>query len=247
MKKGQHLGLLGKEGGSGGWTHLHFEIKSQQPSGRWGTQDAYAFLWQGYRELYDPTLLAVARPGHVVFAGDTVTHDGSRSRSRNGVVEKFEWQFSDGSNASGPLVKKDYPRSGSFRETLTVTDADGNTDVNFVRVQVFSRGEKDEVIAPPRLHATFHPTLGIRAGQPVTFKVRAFGTTHGEETWDFGDNSPAVMTKSDGNVEQLNPDGYAVIEHTFEEPGDYIVHVQRTDEHDRLAEDRLFVRVEASP
>lgn len=247
VKKGQLLGLLGKEGGSGGWTHLHFEIKSQQPSGRWGTQDAYAFLWQGYRELYDPALLAVARPGHVIFAGDTVTHDGSRSWSRDGVLEKFEWQFSDGSNASGPLVKKAYPDPGSFCETLTVTNADGNTDVNFVRVLVFSRGEKGEVIDPPRLHATFHPTFDIRAGQPITFKVRAFGTTHGEEIWDFGDNSPKTKTKTDGNVEQLNPDGYAVIEHAFDKPGDYIVHVRRTGEHDQLAEDLLFVRVEASP
>ena len=36
VRAGQKLGMLGKEGGSGGWTHLHFEIKSRQPSGQWG-------------------------------------------------------------------------------------------------------------------------------------------------------------------------------------------------------------------
>ena len=34
--------------------HLHFEIKNRKPSGRWGTEDSYAFLWQGYRNLHDP-------------------------------------------------------------------------------------------------------------------------------------------------------------------------------------------------
>ena len=44
VRMGQPIGLLGKEGGSGGWSHLHFEISSRQPSGRWGTEEGYAFL-----------------------------------------------------------------------------------------------------------------------------------------------------------------------------------------------------------
>ena len=43
---GQKIGVLGKEGASGGWSHLHFEIVSRQPSGKWGTQEGYAFLWE---------------------------------------------------------------------------------------------------------------------------------------------------------------------------------------------------------
>ena len=46
VKMGERIGLLGKEGGSGGWSHLHFEIKSRQPSGKWGTQEGYAFLFE---------------------------------------------------------------------------------------------------------------------------------------------------------------------------------------------------------
>ncbi len=244
VKMGQRLGLVGKEGGSGGWTHLHFEIKSRKPSGRWGTEDSYAFLWQGYRELYDPTILAVARPGHAIFAGNIVIHDGTRSWSREGEIKSYEWRFSDGTTATGPTPEKAYPTSGTYRETLIVTDFEGNSDVNFVRVKVFSKGENGEKLAPPRVHATYHPTFNIRPGTPVIFKARAFGFTHGEEIWDFGDGSPKVTTKSDGNVKQLAPGGYAVIEHTYEKPGNYFVHVSRKDEHGRLAEDRLYVRVE---
>ena len=42
VKMGQAIGVLGKEGGSGGWAHLHFEAVSRQPSGEWGTQEGYA-------------------------------------------------------------------------------------------------------------------------------------------------------------------------------------------------------------
>jgi murein DD-endopeptidase MepM/ murein hydrolase activator NlpD len=44
VKEGQKIGLLGKEGTSGGWSHLHLDIYSRQPSGRWGIQEGYAFL-----------------------------------------------------------------------------------------------------------------------------------------------------------------------------------------------------------
>ena len=36
IAKGTRIGWIGKEGASGGWTHVHFEIKCRQPSGGWG-------------------------------------------------------------------------------------------------------------------------------------------------------------------------------------------------------------------
>ena len=66
-RQGRLLGLIGKEGGSGGWTHLHFEIKARQPSGKWGTEEGYAFLWQSYVQQHQPKLIAVARPSYVAF------------------------------------------------------------------------------------------------------------------------------------------------------------------------------------
>ena len=60
-----------------------------------------------------------------------------------------------------------------------------------------------------------HPTLGIRPGSEVSFKARTFGTTEGEEIWDFGDGSPKVKTRSDGNVVPLAKDGYVVLRHRY--------------------------------
>ena len=91
VRQGQKLGLLGKEGASGGWSHLHFEIKSRQPSGEWGTEDGYAFLWEAYQRERRPELIAVARPHHVAVVGEKVRLDGSRSWSRTKIA-RYEWK-----------------------------------------------------------------------------------------------------------------------------------------------------------
>ena len=69
-------------------------------------------------------MLAVARPGHMIFAGETIELDATRSWTARGNIRSFDW----------------------------------------------------------------------------TFKGRAFYLAHGEEVWDFGDGTPKVKTKSDGNV-----------------------------------------------
>ena len=97
---------------------------------------------------------------------------------------------------------------------------------------------------PPRLHLVHFPSFGIRAGDPVTFKVRAFETTEGEERWDFGDGSPAATTRSDGNAVKHALDGYAVLTHRFRRPGDFIVTVRRSRDDGVGATVRVHVRVE---
>ena len=67
----------------------------------------------------------------------------------------------------------------------------------------------------------------MRAGQAVTFKVRTYRSTEGEEVWDFGDGSAAVTVKSDGCVKPLAKDGYAITEHSYSKPGSYIARVER--------------------
>ena len=81
VTRGQKIGVLGKEGGSGGWSHLHFDIQSRQPSGLWGTQEAYGFVWEAYQREYQPRIVAVARPHQLVWTGEPATLDGSKSWS----------------------------------------------------------------------------------------------------------------------------------------------------------------------
>jgi hypothetical protein len=240
LKLGDRIGSLGKEGGSGGWSHLHFEIKSRQPSGRWGTEEGYAFLWEAYVRQHQPQVIAVARPHHLIWAGEQVRLDGTKSWSANGRVT-HEWRFSDGGDASASTLSRRYSQPGSYSEILKVTDSKGQVAYDFAIVQVLDREHPDRI--PPTIHPAYAPTQGLRAGDEITFKVRTFRTTDGSEVWDFGDGSPTVEVRSDGNVRQLDPNGYAVTTHRYAKPGHYLVRVERTDRFGMKAVGRLDVLV----
>ena len=236
---GQKIGTLGKEGGSGGWSHLHYEIISRQASGKLGTQEGYAFLWEAYRRQYKPHLIAVARPHQAVLVGMKATLDGSRSWSESRIA-RYEWAFTDGEKAAGPRVEKAYSKAGTFSELLKVTDDHGRTAYDFETVNVLDPKHPEQV--PPSIQAAYWPTMGIAPGKPITFKVRTFGTTDGEESWSFGDGATAT-TKSDGNVEEHAKNGFAATTHVFTKPGDYIVRVERANRLGQEAIAHLWVRV----
>ncbi len=239
VSRGQRVGLVGKEGHSGGWSHLHFDVRALQPSGKWGVQDSYAFLWQSYIEQYQPKVLAVARPIHRVKTGEPVELDGSRSWAAAGV-KSHRWRLSNGQTADGPVVKQVYQRPGTYSEILKVTDAEGRFDYDFAVVRVVD-AESDA--SAPRLDANYHPTQNIRPGDPVTFTCRGFRAGPSEDTWDFGDGSPPATVLSNLHNSKHAPDGYAATVHRFSRPGDYIVSVSTSDADGRTATCRLHVRV----
>lgn len=242
VTKGQRLGLLGKEGSSGGWSHLHFDIKSIQPSGKWGTEEGYAFLWEAYRTQHRPKIIAVARPHHLIWAGEKVVLDGSRSWSAAGKIERFDWTFTDGSSATGDRVERTYDAPGEFSEVLKVTDSAGNIGYDFAVVLVIDRKTDGE--PSPTIHAAYSPTFGIRVGDPVTFKVRSFFTIPAGETWDFGDGSPPVKVRSDANAKTHDPNGYAVTEHRFAKPGHYVVTATHPGRDGHPISSRVHVQVD---
>ena len=241
VRMGQRIGILGKEGGSGGWSHLHFDISCRQPSGLWGIQSGYAFVWEAYQREHHPEIIAVARPHHVTWAGDSVELDASRSWSREGAIEKFEWTFCDGGSAGGPRVRRTYDKPGEYNEIVKVTDASGDIDYDFAVVQVIDKNHPDQV--PPTIHAAYYPTFDIKPGDEITFKVRSFRTTAGSEVWDFGDGSPKVTVHSDGNANEHDPNGYAVTTHRYKASGQYIATVRRSNERDHEAITHLQVIV----
>jgi hypothetical protein len=239
VSMGQKLGVLGKEGGSGGWSHLHFDITRRQPSKLWGIEEGYAFLWQAYQQDHPADLVAVARPHAMIWAGEKAVLDGSSSRGHD---LKHEWTFSDGGSALGARQEKLYEKPGSYCEILKVTDGAGRVDYDFGVVQVCDKSRPDH--PPPTIHAAYAPSFGIRRGDPVVFKVRTFRDKEGGETWDFGDGTPAVAVKSDGNAVMHAAMGYAEVLHKYDKPGRYLVKVEHVSSDGVKAVARLQVRVE---
>lgn len=242
VKIGQPLGILGKEGGSGGWSHLHFDITGKQPSGKWGIIEGYAFLWEAYHRQHKTKLQAVARPHQLVSVRQKVTLDGSRSWSADDKIASYEWTFTDGAKATGVITERTYAKPGVYSEVLKIRDEGGRIDYDFAVVNVLDKEQPTKL--PPSIHAAYAPTFGIKPGDPVTFVVRSFRTTEGKETWDFGDGSPKVDVLSDGNVVPLAKDGYARTVHRFERTGHYLVRVERTNKRGEPAIAHVHVRVE---
>lgn len=244
VKKGQTIGLMGKQGGSGGWVHLHFELKTREThSGDWGTEEAYAYLWEAYVNEHRPDLIAVARPHHLVWTGQVTTLDGSKSRGLTGEITSYEWTFSDGSNARGAIQTRVYTEPGEYSEILRVTDSEGNVDYDFAVVQVYDRSNPGQTI--PVLQPVYYPTLDIRVGDPVTFLVRSFNTDTGSEIWDFGDGTSTVSVRSEPPTRQNYTGGkFAETVHTFSEPGNYIVSVERSDSLGQTTQAHLHVVVD---
>lgn len=240
IRAGKKLGMLGKEGGSGGWTHLHFEVKSKQPSGKWGTQNGYAFLWEAYRRQFDPDILAIARPYNIVHTGEKVRLSAANSWAKN-EIRSYEWTLSDGSTRSGKEVEQIYEKPGSYSEIVKVTDIEGNYDYDFAVVKVFKEGSNGED-GIPGIHATFYPTMNISPGEKVFFQVRSRGVTDGYDVWDFNDGSDPVTVKSNIETGNHSKVGYSIISHRFKEPGDYLVKVYR-ETSKGIATNHLYVKV----
>jgi hypothetical protein len=129
---------------------------------------------------------------------------------------------------AGTCVERTYARPGAYSEVLKVTTGTGAIAYDFAIVHVLDKANPEKV--PPAVHAAYSPTLNIKAGDEVTFKVRTFrGGSAGDETWDFGDGSPPVTVQSDGNATKLAKNGYAVTTHRYSKPGLYLVRVVGTE------------------
>jgi len=241
VRLGQKVGYIGKQGHSGGWVHLHFEIRYIGLEGKWVTEEAFPYIWESYINEYKPPLIALARPHLLTETGKKVILNGSKSKGISNKISSFEWTLSNGEILSGPIQEIEYEHAGTYSEVLKVTDIKGNVDYDFTTVIVADNQNLNNPI--PILHAAYHPTLGIKVGDPVTFEVRAFNCTAGNEVWDFGDDTKKVTVKSEFYQPRYVEGDYAKAIHQFESPGHYIVSVERINKYGYKAIAKLHVEV----
>ncbi|MEW6237410.1 MAG: PKD domain-containing protein [Candidatus Omnitrophota bacterium] len=233
VKMGDWIGILGKEGASGGWSHLHFGVHGVEGDER-GLINGYPFIVEAYLREHPGSLLAVARPHQLVKTGDVVRLDGSNSICDGGEIVSYDWQFHDGTTAQGPIAEKTYDKPGVYSEILRIQDNRGQIDADFAVVHVLAATDALEHL-PPSIHAAYYPTFGIKAGGVVYFKARTFRVDGGKEQWDFGDGTSG---------ETCSQDEFATISHHYNKPGLYIVTVRRDSANGTSAAAQLKVMVE---
>ena len=111
-----------------------------------------------------------------------VTFDASLSTDSDGRIVAYSWNFGDGTQGSGVLVKHSYSNDGAYTVTLTVTDDRGQSASVSKSVSVGTTGN-------PKADFAFSPS-SPSVNQQVFFNAAAStaaaGRTIVRYDWDYG-------------------------------------------------------------
>jgi PKD repeat protein len=169
-------------------------------SGLPGTATVTA-TWQEYTESvavvmnYVPIAL-FTESAHNVDTFEAIDFDASASYDPDGTIVSYNWDFGDGTNASGVTSSHAYTDDGVYTVNLTITDNNGasawTTDVKTVSNQ------------PPvpsfTINGSANLTVYVSINSSVAFDGLASYDPDGTITtyyWTFGDNSNATGSTSD--------------------------------------------------
>lgn len=215
---GQSIGILGKTGPSGNFSHVHLgtygsraDLDADKANRR---LNLYPWLVAAYQAQHPKGLFAVARPHQMVLTGEKAVFDGGNSLVwGGGRIVEYRWTLPDGQTVKRAKVERAFDRPGAYVATLWVKDDQGAEDVDFCQVKVFSRANPEPAI--PHVFMTHTPTLDIRPNQPVTFRFWFQGKGERPLKVDFGDGTQLADYQS-----------YSELQHSFKTPGLHVVTAQ---------------------
>lgn len=155
---------------------------------------------------------------------DTVSFDGSASVAVEGTIDTYEWEFGDGTTATGETATHSYAAAGTYDVNLTVTTEDGRTATGTGTIEV--------VNPSPTAAFTFDPL-----GPDRTIEFDASTSVPGEPggtienySWDF----------ADGTTERTTA---VVTDHTYSSEGSYRVELTVVDNNGETATTSKLVGV----
>ena len=216
VAKGQKIGVLGKTGPSGNFSHVHLgsflSVGDLDESRANRRLNLYPWLVAAYQASHLSGLCAVARPHHEVLTGEKAVFDGSNSLAWGGrKIVEWRWVFPDGRTVKGVRAEGAFDKPGSYVVELWVKDDQRGQDVDFCGVKVFTRGNPEK--AMPHIFMTYTPTQGVQPGTAVIFRFWYQGKGEGGPIRvDFGDGTVIEDYKS-----------YDEVRHAFATPGLHVV------------------------
>jgi PKD repeat protein len=125
-------------------------------------------------------------PDRIVATNEELIFDGSKSTSEGYKINDFEWNFGDGSMASGIKVKHSYPKYGKYIVTLKVRDnSETITDTNIDSVEITVNAQPVAKIINDRYlnngYATFDGSKSYDVDGTITRYIWNFGDGYTDE------------------------------------------------------------------
>jgi murein DD-endopeptidase MepM/ murein hydrolase activator NlpD len=214
VQRGQWIGMLGKRGSAGNFSHLHIGAYLSEAAMLVDRMDRnlnlFPWLVAAYQASTGASLIAIARPHQIARVNESIVLDGSSTVNDSPHQISYRWEFDDGSCSEGAVAKKAFAEPGCYIATLQVRREDGASDFDFCRIRVFSDPPTEPFI--PTLFVSTKPAGVVRQGQPVSFRIWPQGGNVDPIRLDFGDGSPS------GNYR-----AYSSFTHYFMTPGPHTV------------------------
>jgi PKD repeat protein len=155
--------------------------------------------------------------------GELVVFDGIGSSAPDGFVESYEWDFGDGTTATGDLVNHSYGSTGTYTATLTVTSDSGETATDTVEVSIEANGPPTTSISANRTSAKVDEAIALDGSGSSD----ADGSITSYE-WAFDDGTTAT-----------GPDAT----HRYASAGEYTVTLTTQDNDGATSSDTVTVSV----
>lgn len=146
----------------------------------WGyTPQGVLFNYGQMHPIVQPAIqnqnpVANAGPDQTVFAGESVSFNGSASSDPDGTIQSYDWSFGDGTpNQSGVTVSHTYSSAGQYSVTLTVTDNAGATASDSLIVTVQTPQQAAQSLIGDVANLVSSNVLNNGQGNALTSKLDA--------------------------------------------------------------------------
>ena len=218
LAPGRKIGLLGRSGPSGNFSHLHVGLyltrDDLDSDSRTRRLNLFPWLVTAYQARYAGGVFAIARPHQMVLTGEKAVFDGGNSLAfGGGKIVEWRWVFPDGATVKQAKAEKVFERPGAYVVELWVKDSQRAEDVDFCQVKVFSKSKPEKSM--PHIFMTCTPTQDVRPNQPVTFRF-----------WPQGEGCGSIKVEFDDGTQVADYQPYAELQHSFKTPGLHIVTVR---------------------
>ena len=136
----------------------------------------------------------------------TCTFDAAGSSDPDGTIASYNWNFGDGTSATGATANQTYTTPGSYTVTLTVTDNDGATNTKSAGVSVIDPNQTPTVdhratasSNANTLNAQVDVPASVQAGDVmvlITTLNRTDTTVTGPDGWTLLDSASNATASS---------------------------------------------------